>query len=170
MISDKMQNAINEQLNAEMYSAYLYLSMSACFESQNLKGFAGWMKVQAQEEMTHAMKLYDYVHERLGRVILKAIDAPPDEWKSPLDAFKAVFAHEQKVTGLINDLMNLAIEEKDHAAKGFLQWFVDEQVEEESSADEIVQKIKMVKDMSGGLYMLDKELGQRTFTPTAKEK
>jgi len=170
MISGKMQEALNEQINAEMYSAYLYLSMSAYFESENLAGFANWMNIQVREEMTHAMKLYSYVHERLGRVTLKAIDGPPADWKSSLDAFEAVFAHEQKVTGLINELMNLAIEEKDHAAKGFLQWFVDEQVEEEASADEVVQKIKLMKDMPGAMFMLDKELGQRVFNPPAQQE
>ena len=170
MLSKKMETALNKQVNAELYSAYLYLAMSAYFESQSLSGFANWMNVQYQEEMAHAMKLYDYLHERLGRVTLKSIDGPQTEWKSPLDAFEAVFAHEQKVTGLINDLMNLAIEEKDHAAKGFLQWFVDEQVEEEASADEIVQKIKLMKDMPGAMYMLDKELGQRVFTPPAQQE
>lgn len=168
MISEKMESALNEQINAELYSAYLYLSMSAYFQSENLTGFANWMNVQAQEEMVHVMKLYNYVHERMGRVTLKAIDGPPTQWESSLDAFEAVFAHEQKVTGLINDLMNLAIEQKDHAAKSFLQWFVDEQVEEEASADEVVQKVKQVKDMPGGIYMLDKELGQRVFTPPAQ--
>lgn len=170
MISDKLQDAINEQINKEIYSAYLYLSMSAYFDSENLPGFANWMNVQYQEEMTHAMKLYNYLHERLGRVKLKAIDGPETEWKSPLACFEAVYAHEQKVTGLINDLMDLAIEEKDHAAKGFLQWFVDEQVEEEASADEVVQKIKLMKDMPGAMYMLDKELGQRVFNPPAQEE
>ena len=169
MICKKMQGALNEQINAELYSAYLYLSMVAYFESINLPGFASWMRAQTQEEVVHAMKIYDYVNERGGRVVLKSIGEPQAEWKSPLDAFEAAYEHEQKVTGLINGLVNLAIEEKDHAANMFLQWFVNEQVEEESSADAIVQKLKLMADAPGGMYMLDNEMGQRVFTPPAAE-
>jgi ferritin len=168
MIGKKMQNAINGQVNAELYSAYLYLSMSAYFNSKNLPGFANWMKIQAQEEVSHAMKLYDFIEERMGRVILKAIDGPPAEWDSPLTAFQAVSKHEQKVTGLINKLVDQAIAENDHATRGFLQWFVDEQVEEEASADAIVQQLKLIKDAPGGLFMLDKELAQRVFKSPAE--
>ncbi|MDH4238355.1 MAG: ferritin [Phycisphaerae bacterium] len=167
MISKKMQDALNEQINAELYSAYLYLSMVAYFKSINLPGFATWMRVQTQEEIVHAMKIYDYLNERGGRVILKSIDEPQTEWKSPLAAFEAAYGHEQKVTGLINGLVNLAIEEKDHAANMFLQWFVNEQVEEESNADAIVQKLKLMAEAPGGMYMLDNEMGQRVFTPPA---
>lgn len=167
MISKKMQDALNEQVNAELYSAYLYLSMVAYFKSINLPGFATWMRVQTQEEIVHAMKIYDYLNERGGRVMLKSIDEPQTEWKSPLAAFEAAYGHEQKVTGLINGLVNLAIEEKDHAANMFLQWFVNEQVEEESNADAIVQKLKLMADAPGGMYMLDNEMGQRVFTPPA---
>ncbi len=170
MLTERMEEALNQQVNAEMYSSYLYLSMSAYFESINLKGFANWMKVQAQEELLHAMKIYDFINERGGRVKLTAIDAPPTEWDSPLAAFEAVYEHECKVSGLINDLVNLALEEKDHASHIFLQWFVTEQVEEEASADEIVQKLKLMGDARGGLFMLDRELGQRSFTmPTSSE-
>jgi len=169
MISKKMQDALNGQINAELYSAYLYLSMDAHFQSVNLPGFANWMRAQTQEELMHAMKIYDFVNERGGRVILKSIAEPPAEWGSPLAAFEAVYKHEQKVTGLINNLVNLAIEEKDHATNSFLQWFVNEQVEEESSADEVVQKLKMVEKEPGGLFMVDKELGQRVFTPPTTE-
>ena len=165
MIDKKMQSALNEQINAELYSAYLYLSMVAYFESVNLPGFANWMRVQTQEEVMHAMKIYDYINERGGRVILKSIGEPQTEWESPLDAFEAAYEHEQKVTGLINGLVNLAIEEKDHAANMFLQWFVNEQVEEENNADAIVQKLKLMADAPGGMYMLDNEMGQRVFTP-----
>lgn len=165
MIGKKMQDAFNEQINAELYSAYLYLSMVAYFESVKLPGFATWMRVQTQEEVMHAMKIYDYVNERGGRVILKSIGEPQTEWESPLAAFEAAYEHEQKVTGLINGLVNLAIEEKDHAANMFLQWFVNEQVEEEGSADTIVQKLKLMADAPGGMYMLDNEMGQRVFTP-----
>ena len=165
MIDKKMQGAFNEQIKAELYSAYLYLSMVAYFESVNLPGFANWMRAQTQEEVMHAMKIYDYVNERGGRVILKSIGEPQTEWESPLAAFEAAYEHEQKVTGLINGLVNLAIEEKDHAANMFLQWFINEQVEEENNADAIVQKLKLMADAPGGMYMLDNEMGQRVFTP-----
>lgn len=167
MIKKKMENELNKQLNAELYSSYLYLSMSAYFESMNLKGFANWMRVQAQEELVHAMKFYDYLNERGGRAVLMAIDAPPAKWQSPIAVFEHVYEHEQKVTGLIHDLVNLALSESDHATNNFLQWFVAEQVEEESSADEIVQKLKLIGDARGGVFMLDRELGQRVFTPQA---
>ena len=169
MISKKMEEALNGQVNAELYSAYMYLSMESYFKSLNLNGFASWMRIQTQEEVTHAMKIYDFVNERGGRVTLSAIDGPPTEWNSPLAVFEAVYKHEQKVTGLINDLVDLAIKEKDHATNSFLQWFVNEQVEEESSADEIVQQLKMMEDAPGGMFMLDRELGQRVFTPPVTE-
>jgi ferritin len=167
MISKKMEEALNAQVNAEMYSAYLYLSMESYFKSLNLNGFANWMRVQTQEEMMHAMKMYDFINERGGRVLLKTIEGPQTKWDSPLAVFKAVLKHEQKVTSMINDLVNLAIKEKDHATNSFLQWFVNEQVEEESSADEAVQQLKMMEDAPGGMFMLDRELGQRVFTPPA---
>jgi ferritin len=161
MISKKMEKTLNDQIHAELYSAYLYLSMSAYFESENLPGFAKWMRIQWQEEVMHGLKIYDYVSERGGRATLKSIDGPPAKWKSPLDVFQATYKHEQVVTGRINDLVTQAVAEKDHATNAFLQWFVTEQVEEEKSADEIVQKLKRISDAPGGLYMLDKELGQR---------
>ena len=164
MLNKKMQEAINSQINAEIYSSYLYLSMSAYFESINLSGFASWMRAQAQEEMVHAMKFYDYVNERGGRVILGPIDAPPSEWESAVAVFDATYKHEQKVTGLINDLVDLAIEEKDHATNNLLQWFVSEQVEEEASASGVLNKAKLTGDAPGGLFMLDQELGARVFT------
>jgi ferritin len=170
MISKNMEKVLNEQINAEMYSAYLYLSMESYFRSLDLSGFANWMRVQVQEELMHAMKMYDFVDARGGRIILKSIAAPQTEWKSPLAVFEAVYKHEQKVTGLINDLVNLAVKEKDHATNAFLQWFVSEQVEEEASADKIVQQMGMIGDAPGGLFMLDHELGQRVFkSPTAGE-
>ena len=169
MISKKMEEALNDQVNAELYSAYLYLSMESYFKSQNLNGFANWMRVQTQEEVSHAMKIYDFVNERGGRMLLKGIEGPPTKWKSPLAVFEAAYAHEQKVTGLINKLVDLAIKEKDHATNSFLQWFVNEQVEEEASADEIVQQLKMMENAPGGMFMLDRELGQRVFTPPAAE-
>jgi ferritin len=161
MLSEKMQEALNGQINAETYSAYLYLSMSAYLESINLPGFAAWMRVQASEEMKHAMKFYEHITERRGRVTLKAVAAPPKEWSSPLNVFEDVFKHEQKVTGLIHDLVKLAGAEGDHAAGAFLQWFVTEQVEEEASADAVLQKLKLVGDSPGPLFMLDHELGRR---------
>jgi ferritin len=164
-----MQEALNGQLNAELYSSYLYLSMAAYFLDLNLGGFANWMRVQAQEEDMHAMKFYNFINERGGRVLLKPIDGPPTEWNSPLAAFEAVLEHEQKVTGLINDLVELALAEHDHATNIFLQWFVTEQVEEEDSANDVIQQIKMVGEAKGGLFMLDRELGQRTFTAPAEE-
>ncbi len=165
MISKKMQDALNEQVAAEFYSAYLYLSMSAYLESIDLPGFANWMRVQYQEEVTHAEKIFDHVIERDGRAIVKAWEAPPSEWKSALDVFETAYAHEQKVTSLINDLVDLALSEKDYATQVFLQWFVNEQVEEEASAKAIVQQLKLLGDSKGGLFQVDRELGRRVFTP-----
>ena len=169
MLNKKVESALNNQIVAEYYSAYLYLSMSAFFESANLSGFANWMRVQTLEELTHGTKIFDYVNERGGRVLLDAVKKPPLKWTSPLAAFQDAYQHEQKVTGMINKLVDLAVKEKDHATQNFLQWFVSEQVEEEASADEIVQKLKLVGKEGGGLFMIDRELGQRVFTPpTAK--
>ncbi len=167
MLSEKMETAINKQIVAETYSAYLYWSMAAYFESLNLAGCAQWMKAQVQEELVHAAKLFAFVNERGGRVKLDAIEAPPTEWDSPLAVFENALAHERKVTGLINGLVDIALEERDHASTSFLNWFVDEQVEEEASADAVVQKLKLMKDAPGGLFMLDRELGQRVFTMPA---
>jgi ferritin len=167
MISQSMVDAINAQVVAEFYSSYLYLSMAAYFESQGLEGFSSWMKVQAQEELTHGVKLFNHVNERDGRVILGAIEQPETDWDSPLAAFKAAYAHEQKVTSLINDLVTLAREEKDYASENFLQWFVNEQVEEEASAKAIVDQLSFVAGNPHALFMLNRELGQRTFTPPA---
>jgi ferritin len=169
MLSPKIEDALNSQINAELYSSYLYLSMSAYCDSQNLAGMANWMRIQAQEEHTHAMKFFDFVNERDGRVLLKQIEAPKTEWTSPLDVFEETLAHEQKVTGLINDLVDLSLSEKDHASNTFLQWFVTEQVEEEATAKSIVDKLKLIGDNPVALYMLDGELGQRTApSPTAQ--
>jgi ferritin len=169
MIGKKMEKALNQQVNAEMYSSYLYLSMESYFNSQNLKGFANWMRVQAQEEMVHAMKIYDFIYDRGGKVTLKAIDGPPTSWDSPLAVFEAVLKHEQKVTGLIHELVDLAIQQKDHATNIFLQWFVTEQVEEEASAEQAVQQLKMMEKAPAGIFMLNREFGQRVFTPPAKK-
>jgi ferritin len=161
MIKGTVEKTINDQINAELYSAYLYLAMSAYFEDQNLPGFAHWMKLQANEEQVHAMKFYKFVFERGGRVTLGAIEAPPAQWKSPLDAFESAYKHEIKVTGLIHKLVDLARSEKDIATENFLMWYVDEQVEEEAHADAIVQKLQLIKDSPNGIFMLDKELSAR---------
>jgi len=165
MITEKIVELLNKQLNAELYSAYLYLSMSAYFESINLRGFGNWMRVQAQEELTHAMKFYDYVIERGGRVKLMAVEKPSLEWKSPLDVFEATYRHEVHITKLIHELVDLSISEKDHATYNMLQWFVKEQVEEEAQANEIIQKLKLVGIEGPGLFMMDRELAQRKFSP-----
>ena len=170
MLSERMEAALNGQLNAELYSSYLYLSMSANFQALNLGGFANWMRVQTQEELVHAMKFYDFINERGGRTTLQSVDAPPTQWDSPLAAFEAALAHEQKVTALINDLVDLALAERDHASNAFLQWFVTEQVEEEDSANDVVQKLKLVGESQGGLFMLDRETGARKFTPPASDE
>jgi len=161
MIKDKMLKAINEQINEEYASAYLYLSMSAYFESINLKGFAHWMSVQAKEEMEHGDKFFKHIIERGGRVLLKAIPEPATEWKSPLDAFHATLKHEQHITACIHKLMDLAHAEKDYAAIGLLQWFVDEQVEEEANAEEIIAKLEHIGEAKHAIYMMDRELGAR---------
>lgn len=160
-LSKKLENVINKQINAELWSAYLYLSMSAFFESINLSGFANWMKVQAEEEVDHAMKFYNHIIERRGRILVSAIAAVPTSWKSPLHVFEEAFKHEQKVTAMIENIANIAVTEKDYAATSMLQWFHDEQVEEELQTDTIVQKLKMIEKSTGGLFMLDRELGKR---------
>ena len=170
MISEKMQEALNNQVNEEMYSSYLYLQMAAWFESIHLGGFASWMHVQVQEETVHAMKIFHFINDRGGKVALKAIKEPPSEWKSPLGAFEAAYAHEQHITGCFTRLMALGREQKDNAAEIFLQWFVTEQVEEEANADEVIGKIKLTADAPGALSMLDRELGARVFTPPAQEQ
>ncbi|MBN2092850.1 ferritin [candidate division KSB1 bacterium] len=161
MLSEKMKNLMNTQIKNELESAYLYLSMAAYFESDGWDGMSSWMKVQAQEEVNHAMKFYAHLQERDSRVKLAGLAEPKFEWKSPLDAFKAAYAHEQFITGTINNLMKLAVEESDYAAQGLLQWFVNEQVEEEASALKVVQMLERVGDSGNGLVMLDHKLGER---------
>lgn len=167
MLSKNMQNAINRQINAELYSSYLYVAMAMYFESVDMSGAAKWMNAQAQEELVHADKFMNYVNERDGRVILDAIDKPPLEWKSVLDAFKAALEHEKKISSLINNLVTQARQENDHMTDNFLQWYVAEQVEEEVSAGEVVRKLKLIGDSGGGRFMIDNELGQRVFSPAA---
>lgn len=162
MLKDKIQKALNAQMNLELSSSYLYLSMAAYFESQNLSGFAHWMKVQSGEEYGHAMKIYGYINQRNGRVNLSKIDAPKSEWKDASEVFSETLKHEQKVTKAIDELVDLTITEKDHASNTYLQWFVTEQVEEEATAMNILDKIKMVGDNKNGLFLLDRELGMRT--------
>jgi ferritin len=161
MIREKMEKAFNDQINAELNSYYIYLSMSAWFTSKNLDGFAGWMQAQAQEEMVHAMKFYNHIHERNGRVRLQPIEGPKAEWNSPREAFEAAYKHEQYITGRIHDLVKMAMAENDFASNSFLQWFVSEQVEEEASTGAVVDQLKTIADYPGGLFMLDRELGKR---------
>jgi ferritin len=169
MLSKKMEKAINDQINAELYSAYLYLSMSAYFSEKGLPGFANWMHVQYEEETFHAEKFYRHVIERGGSVELEAIEKPPRNWKDTLTVFTETLKHEQYVTKRINDLVDLAIKEKDHASNNFLQWYVGEQVEEEDSVNDIISKLKLIGKDNGNLFMLDKEMGARVFTPPAAE-
>ena len=168
MISQKLETAINEQINKELFSEYYYLSMASYFNSVGLDGFESFFLVQVQEERFHAMKMYRFVNERGGRVILSQIDTPKTEFASSLEVFQLAYEHEQFVTKLINDLMDLAISENDHAAKSFLNWFVDEQVEEEDSMESIVSKLKLIDGKGNGLLMLNKELAARTFNPATE--
>jgi ferritin len=161
MLGKTVEEALNRQINRELYSAYLYLAMSAYFETANLKGFAKWMRIQAKEEQSHAFKFYDYVIARGGKASLLPIEAPKAKWASAGKVFEDVYAHEQKVTGMINALVDLAIKEKDHATFEMLQWFVKEQVEEEEHASEILAKIKSIGDVPGHLFYLDHEMGKR---------
>ena len=161
MLTERMQDALNKQVNAEFYSAYLYLAISAFFEDLELKGCAHWMRMQYMEEEIHALKMLDFIHERDGQVQLTAIEAPEIDLDSPLAAFAMTLEHERKVTGLINDLVFISNEERDFATHHFLQWFVAEQVEEEASANEVVQQLKLIGDDSTGLFMLDRDLAAR---------
>ncbi len=168
MISKKMNEVFNGQVNAELYSSYLYLSMSTWFSEKSLSGFAGWMRAQAQEELFHSVKIIDYILERGGTVQLDTIEKPEGDWSSPLEVIQETAGHEAKVTGLINDLVDVALEERDHAANIFLQWFVAEQVEEESTVGEVVEKLKMIGGASAGMFHMDMEMGKRVFTPPAE--
>jgi ferritin len=161
MLSKKLQDAINEQIKNELYSGYLYLSMAAYAEAQNLPGFAHWMKAQCQEEVEHAIKFFDFVNERGGRVELKAIDQPSVEFASPTALFEETLKHEQKVTALIHQLYELALEEKDYAAQVLLHWYIDEQVEEESTAAQILETLKMAGEQGQALVMMDRALAAR---------
>jgi ferritin len=161
-----MEETLNAQVNFELFSSYLYLSMSSYFSSIGLNGFANWMRIQAQEELVHAMKFYDYIIERNGRAV---VDAPQENWNSPLEAFEQAYKHETTVTSRISDLISLSMEEKDFPTQNALQWFIKEQVEEEASAKEITDQIKLLNGKSDGLFMLDRELGQRVFVMPADQ-
>ena len=161
-MNDRMQEAFNDQINEELFSSYVYLAMTAHFEALNLEGFAAWMSLQAQEEVMHAKRLFDHINRRGGRVALRAIGEPPMDFGSPLETFQKALAHEQHITGCIHKLYGLAQEEKDYPAQLELQWFIDEQVEEEENAGRVVEQLKMAGDDQVTLLMLDRELGQRS--------
>ena len=169
MLNQAVQDAMNEQIGNELFSAYQYLSMAAYCESENLPGFAHWMRSQAQEETVHAMKFYDFILERSGRVVLGAIDGPLVEFGSPLEVFQSALEHEKMVTGMINNLYGLAIRENDYASQTFLQWFVTEQVEEEKNAGDVVETLKMIGDGTEALFLLDRELGRRPVEEQAAD-
>ncbi|WP_297829804.1 ferritin [uncultured Rikenella sp.] len=164
MLSTKLQEALNAQINAEQWSAYLYLSMSLDASVKGYKGIANWFSIQYQEEQAHAQLFIDYILSRGGRVTLAPIAAVPTEWATPLDMFRETLAHEQKVTSLIDNLCRLAADEQDFATSNQLIWFVNEQVEEEENARDIIDQLQMVSESQMGLYMIDKELGTRTYT------
>lgn len=168
MLSEKINDALNKQINEEFFSSYLYLAMSSYFERNNFSGFANWMYVQYQEEISHAMKILNYVNERGGTVLLESIAKPKHEWPSIVDVFEEVLLHEQKITGLINKIVDWSISEKDYATNNLLQWFVSEQVEEEASASKILNEIKLIKDSNHALFLFDKELAKRTFVDETK--
>ncbi|MBI2425559.1 MAG: ferritin [Candidatus Hydrogenedentes bacterium] len=167
MISPEIQDAFNKQINRELYSAYLYSAMANHFNNVNLKGFANWMRIQTDEELAHARKMIDFVNNRNGRVIYEAVDAPPSSWESPLSVFEESYKHECFISESINEISSLAMQKKDHATHAFLEWFVTEQVEEEANADDIVQQLKLVQDAPGALFILDREMAQRTPAPAA---
>lgn len=169
MLSKKLEDALNSQINKELYSAYFYLGMSAYCTSLDLDGFANFFYVQYQEETFHAMKLYNYVLDRGGKINLKAIAEPGADFKSTLDVFEKTYEHEKIVTKSIHDLMDIAVKENDHATASFLKWYVDEQVEEEATVSRLVNRMRLVGDNVGGLFIMDTELKARTFTPPAAE-
>lgn len=163
MINEKVTKVLTEQVNKELYSAYLYLSMSAYFSDLGLLGFANWMRIQAQEEQAHAMLIYDFIIDRGEKVILSAIDAPQNTWANPLDVMEEVLKHEVYVTSLINNIVTVAEEVKDRATMSYMNWFVDEQVEEEANAQDIISKLKLIGEDKSALYLLDKDLSARVF-------
>ena len=162
MLTEAVQNALNDQIQKELYSSYIYLSMAAYFETENLPGAANWMRIQHQEELAHAMKFFDYINDRAGRVQLQALGQPPLTFASPLAVFEEALAHERKVSKSIHDLYALAVQENDYPTQSMLQWFINEQVEEEKAAGDIVAQIKMIQDSPAAMYMLDQEFAART--------
>jgi ferritin len=166
MLNKKIEEVLNKHLTEEMYSSYLYLSMSAYCDSISLKGFAHWMKIQSQEEYAHVEKIFDYIQEKQGKVTLAPINGPKVDWKNIIDVFEDTLEHEEKVSEMINVLATTALEEKDHATSNFLQWFVTEQVEEEAHVSEMLDQLKLVEGKGAGLFMLDREAKQRVFVPT----
>jgi ferritin len=168
MLSQSLQDALNEQIKNEFYSAHIYLSMSSWFDAQSLPGFGKWMRVQYQEELTHGLKIFDFINDRDGRALVYGFETPPSEWKSPLDVFENSYAHEQKVTAMINNLYKLAVQENDYPTIVLLQWFINEQVEEEKNAKLIVDQLRMAGDNVTALLLLDREMGART--PEAKDE
>jgi ferritin len=164
MLSEKIEKALNEQVNFELFSAYTYFSMSAWFDAQDLPGFANWMRIQAQEELLHVKKFYDFINDRDGRVIMEAIEKPRADWESPLAVIQNGLEHEREVTGRIHKLVDVSLQENDHATNSFLQWFVNEQVEEEANFKAIQQRLKLIKGEGHGLFMVDMEMGKRTLT------
>ncbi len=169
-MNEKMEKAINDQINFELYSSYIYLSMSSYLRSLNLNGFAHWMEIQVQEEIAHAMKFYNFLHERGGNIEFETIQKPKVSWESTCEVFEDAYKHEQIVTGRINDLVDLALEIRDHATNAHLQWFINEQVEEESNVLGILQQIKLAENSPNGLFMLDRELSQRVYNPPQDSK
>jgi ferritin len=168
MLTERMEQELNKQINTEYWSAYFYLSMSAYLEEIGLAGAANWMRIQYQEEISHALKFFDYVVERGGRVSLMPIDEVPHAWNGIINIFEETLLHEREVTTLINRLMDIAIEERDHAAKSFLQWYVDEQVEEESGVQTILDQLRLVEGKGNGLFLIDKDLSGRFFVDATK--
>ncbi len=169
MLTEKIQDALNEQMNIEFFSANLYLAMSAWMETRSLKGMAHWMRLQANEEQTHAMRFFDFILERGGNALVGALESPRVSWDSPLDAFEDAWRHECHISGLINNLVDLSVGEKDFATQSFLQWFINEQVEEESSVLEIVERLRLVGDNGAALFMMEADLAKRVVTPNNTE-
>lgn len=169
MLKESVEKALNAQINAEMHSAYLYLSMSAWFQAKGLPGFSNWMKIQYQEELTHAMKFFNYVHERNGRVLLNPIAGVEQEFESIIDAFEKTLAHEQKVTSMINNLVDVSMAASDHATQSFLKWFVDEQVEEEATVQGILDDLRLINGQGNGLFLLNREMATRTFVDKTQQ-
>lgn len=168
MLSQSLQDALNEQVKNEFYSAHMYLAMSSWFDDKAMPGFAGWMRVQYTEELAHGLKIFDFINDRDGRARVSGIDTPPAEWKSAVDIFENSYAHEQKVTAMINNLYALAVKENDYPTIVLLQWFISEQVEEEKNAKLVVDQLRMAGDSSTALLLLDRELGARkTGAPQA---